>query len=341
MNLAEKISAGPVSGIRPDMTAADLDWVMVELNQIRKQTERLDRINKLHSRIARAQNLSEMIEAYSVWLTCYIPHELIGYSNFTRKKQHLFCSCHGPERRWAIAFAEQIIDEDDGSGIVRCETTGHYAHKWGINQLDDSAILLVLKKGASLTQEQIDMVTASLDILGESLRRALDYEDLFEKASYDALTGLVNRRVFNERIVGMMESAKRYKHPLTLLSMDLDRFKKINDTLGHLAGDEVLKSVANVLKKAIRTSDLLVRMGGDEFLLVLDNTAQENAAILAERLCRAVEDLSIWADENTRLGISIGLAQLQQHESLKEWMERADEILYHAKDGGRSRIACE
>ncbi len=137
----------------------------------------------------------------------------------------------------------------------------------------------------------------------------------------------------------MMESSRRYGNPLTMLSMDLDKFKDINDNLGHLAGDEVLKSVASVLQKAIRSSDLLVRMGGDEFVLVLDNTDKSNARILAERLCRAIDRLDIRADVKTKLGISIGLAQLEQDEQLSDWLERTDDILYHAKAEGRSRVA--
>jgi diguanylate cyclase (GGDEF)-like protein len=121
--------------------------------------------------------------------------------------------------------------------------------------------------------------------------------------------------------------------------MDLDKFKDINDNLGHLAGDEVLKSVADVLKKTVRSSDLLVRMGGDEFVLILDNTDKENALILAERLCKAIDSLDIWADVTTKLGISIGLAQLEAQENLRAWMDRADDILYHAKAEGRSRVA--
>jgi diguanylate cyclase (GGDEF)-like protein len=103
----------------------------------------------------------------------------------------------------------------------------------------------------------------------------------------------------------------------------------------------VLKSVAQVLKQAVRSTDMLIRMGGDEFLLILDNTDLKNARILAERLCVAVDALNIWADDVTKLGVSIGLSQLKQEESLKQWLERTDDILYHAKAEGRSRVAVE
>jgi diguanylate cyclase (GGDEF)-like protein len=322
-----------------NLQQVELEKVMIELDYVKKQSERLDLINKLHARMAGVLNLTGMIEAYSVWLMPQVEHELIGYNNSNRKKRHLFCSGHGPNRRKAIAFAEQLIDDKtpiDGSFI---NIDGRFAYKWIFETADDAGVLLILKKGYELSAQEIDLINHSFEILAECLRRGLEYEDLFERASNDALTSLSNRRVFEERINGMIDSAKRHHHPLSMISMDLDKFKAINDNLGHQAGDEVLKSVAHVLKGAVRSTDLLIRMGGDEFLLILDNTALNSARILAERLCVAVDELNIWANAETKLGVSIGLTQLKQEESLKQWMERTDDILYHAKAEGRSRVA--
>jgi len=324
-----------------NLQQAELEKVMVELDNVKKQSERLDLINKLHARMAGVLSLTGMIEAYSVWLMPLVNHELIGYNNSSRKKRHLFCSGHGPNRRKAIAFAEQLIENKSPFEGSFTKKDGRCAYKWIFETVDDAGILLILKKGHELSSEEINLINHSLEILSECLRRGLAYEELFERASNDALTGLSNRRVFEERIYGMMESAKRHHHPLSMISMDLDKFKMINDNLGHQAGDEVLKSVAHVLKEAVRSTDLLIRMGGDEFLLILDNTDLQNARILAERLCVAVDALNIWADDATKLGVSIGLSQLKQDEVLKQWLERTDDILYHAKAEGRSRVAVE
>ncbi len=337
MDMAAKLSLVESA----DQQMVDIGRVMVELDHFKKQSERLDIMNRLHARMAGVLNLSGMIEAYSIWLMPLVNHELIGYSNSSRNKKHLFCSGHGPNRRKAIAFAEELIKIQESTHGVYSEDHDHFAHKWVIEREDDAGILLILKSGKKLDDGQIEIINDSLTILSDSLQRALDYEDLFQRATIDDLTGLANRRVFEERIPGMMDSANRYNNPLTMLSMDLDKFKDINDNLGHLAGDQVLKSVASELKNAIRSSDLLVRMGGDEFILVLDNTCKDSARILAERLCMAIEKLDIWADTETKLGISIGLAQLESHETLREWLERADDILYHAKSAGRSRVAVE
>lgn len=317
----------------------ELNQVMVELDQLKRQSERLDLINRLHGRMSGVLSMASMIEAYSVWLMPIVEHELIGYNNNTRNRKHLFCSGHGPNRRRAIAFAEQLIENVSENHHVVESDDGHFGHRWIFETVDDTGILLILKGGRELGKKELDIINDSLVVLAESLQRGLEYEDLFERASSDALTGLANRRVFDERICAMMDSAKRYNHPLTMLSLDLDRFKEINDNLGHQAGDKVLKSVAEVLAVAVRSTDLLIRMGGDEFLIILDNTDKENAQILAERLVKKVDDLDVWADKRTKLGVSIGLAQMQKQESLRDWMERTDDILYHAKAEGRARVS--
>lgn len=317
----------------------ELSQVMLELHQLKRQSERLDQMNRLHARLAGVLSVPGMIEAYSVWLMPIVEHELIGYNNNTRGKKHLFCSGHGPNRRRAIAFAEQLIEEGiDAPPVVR-SADGQFGHKWIFETVDEAGILLVLKENRELTAEELAIINDSLTILAESLNRGLEYEELFERASTDALTGLSNRRVFERRITSMMDSARRYGNPLTMLSLDLDHFKDINDNLGHQTGDEVLKSVAGVLAAAVRSTDLLVRMGGDEFLLVLDNTNGKQARILAERLVKKIDDLDVWATNSIKLGVSIGLAQMEPGESLRAWLERTDDILYHAKAEGRARVA--
>lgn len=321
------------------LESAEISDVLVELNHLKRQSQRLDLMNQLHGRMAGVLSITGMIEAYSVWLMPLVAHELIGYNNATRNKKHLFCSGHGPSRRKAMAYAEKLLTSRSAKDGDYTSQDGQYAHKWLFETTEDAGILLILKEGRQLANEEVELINDSLVVLADSLQRGLEYEELFERASNDALTGLANRRSFEERIHGMMDSATRYNNPLTMIAMDLDRFKAINDHLGHLAGDEALKAVAGVLKNAVRSSDLLVRMGGDEFLLILDNTDHKNARFLAERLCAAVDELDIRANDTIKLGVSIGLSQLQQGEGLDEWLERTDDILYHAKAQGRSRVA--
>ncbi|MDP3478703.1 MAG: GGDEF domain-containing protein, partial [Desulfoprunum sp.] len=170
----------------------EMDRVLVELDLLKRQSERLDLMNRLHGRMAGVLSLTGMIEAYSVWLMPQVPHELIGYSNATRQKKHLFCSGHGPNRRRAMAFAEQIIDNPVPFEGGCKNQDGHYAHKWIFESADEAGILLILKDSQELSTAEIDLINASLVILSDSLQRGLEYEELFERASNDSLTGLSN-----------------------------------------------------------------------------------------------------------------------------------------------------
>ena len=316
------------------------DQVMVELDHFRRQSVRLDLMNKLHGRMAGVLDISTMIEAYSVWLMPHVEHELVGYKNQVRSKKHLYCSGHGPKRRSIIAFAEELLSNSEQKAKGYTSEDGHYAHKWLIETAEDAGILIILKDDNALVEVEIDLINESLLILAESLRRGIEYEELFESARKDVLTGLANRRVFDERIKDIMMGAKRYQRPLTMASLDLDFFKLVNDNYGHQKGDAVLRQVANVFRQAIRSTDLLVRIGGDEFLLVMDGTDLASGKILADRLCEAVSEMDVQADENIKLGVSIGMTEWNKEENLDEWMERVDDILYSAKSDGRSRVNC-
>ena len=325
----------------PQKRVDEISKVMYELDQLKRQSERLDMINQLHGRLAGVLSISGMIEAYSVWLMPIVEHELIGLNNYSKNKKYLFCSGHGPNRRRAIAFAERVIEHGDAKhqGIIASD--GQLGHKWVFDSLEDTSILLIFNKDRKTFPAEIEVVNDSLHVFAESLQRGVEYEDLFEQASTDPLTGLFNRRVFEDRVTRMMNGSDRYGSPLTMLSLDLDFFKQINDNLGHQRGDEVLQSVARVLNSAVRSTDLLVRMGGDEFLLVLDNTDKEQARILAERLVKRIEGLEVWATDDIKLGASIGLAEVCKKESLRSWLDRTDDLLYHAKVEGRSRVAVD
>lgn len=317
----------------------EIDKMLLELDHLKKQSERLDLINKLHSRMAGVLSLTGMIEAYSVWLMPLVSHELIGYNNTVRNKKYLFSSGHGPNRRQAMRLAEKLIEDKSISDGNHTISNGHYAYKWIFETVEDEGVLLILKKDQQLAEHELEIINDSLLVLAESLRRGLEYDELFVRACHDPLTGLANRRVFEERIGNIMEAARRHNRSVTMISMDLDHFKSINDNLGHHMGDTALKAVADVLRATVRVTDLLVRMGGDEFLLILEDTNQKSARILAERLCVAVHNLDIRADAHTRLGISIGLSELHAGESLNQWMERTDDTLYHAKTQGKGQVA--
>ena len=243
----------------------NLENLLTELSHYRHQSEKLRKINTLYKRMAGILDLPSMIEAYSIWLMEFIDHELIGYNNPCKERMHMFCSYHGPQRRQAIQLAQELLDTYPVTGKCPEKIDGFHIHRWIIDSSDCCGTLVVLRKGKPLNCDDLDFIEESLLILADPLKRALEYEEIFAQARKDMLTGLPNRYVFEERIGSIIEQAKRHGHPLTLAALDLDHFKAVNDTMGHLVGDQVLKKVAEVLKNQIRLTDLLVRMGGDEF----------------------------------------------------------------------------
>jgi diguanylate cyclase (GGDEF)-like protein len=318
--------------------ASTLENLLSELSHYRQQSEKLRKINTLYQRMAGILDLPAMVEAYSIWLMEFVGHELIGYNNPARDRMHMFCSYHGPKRRQAIQLAQEILEQPFHAKQDAVQTEGFHVHQWAFDSVDCRGILVMLRKGTPLSEEELQFIDESLIILAEPLKRALEYEEIFAQARRDTLTGLPNRFVFEERIGSIVEQANRHGRPLTLAALDLDHFKAVNDTMGHLMGDQVLQEVAAALKKQIRLTDLLVRMGGDEFLLVLPDTSLQDARFLAERLCVAVEQLDVSTDAG-KLAVSIGLSEWQPGLDLKTWLERADDILYQAKANGRAQVA--
>lgn len=152
----------------------------------------------------------------------------------------------------------------------------------------------------------------------------------------DGLTGLKNRVFFNQRAIVEFERFKRYKTKLSILMIDIDRFKRINDTYGHDVGDEVLKKVSKELQGQLRKADLIARWGGEEFIVLLPETNIEEAIYVAEKLREKVEALIF--ENNEVLTISIGVSMLAESETLESWIRRADRALYHAKSQGRNRV---
>ena len=163
---------------------------------------------------------------------------------------------------------------------------------------------------------------------------------LLRMAATDHLTGLLNRREGYQRIEAEHARASRTGKPLCAIMLDIDHFKRINDTHGHLAGDEVLKWLAGMLKKTLRTSDILCRYGGEEFLIVVPETDLDTAQQLAERLRAGIEqsEIPIGGPTRLRFTISLGVADLQVDESYEHLIFRADQALYSSKNTGRNRI---
>ncbi len=165
-------------------------------------------------------------------------------------------------------------------------------------------------------------------------------KELAHMAMYDALTDILSRRALLEQVEVERQRTKRYKRDLSLLMIDIDHFKKVNDTYGHLVGDVVLREVAQTLKKQTRRSDYVGRYGGEEFLIILPETSLDKALVLAEKLRKGVAELTITANDHILKGItvSIGTAAYEDDPSVDEFISRSDKWLYAAKKNGRNQV---
>jgi len=169
-----------------------------------------------------------------------------------------------------------------------------------------------------------------------------DNRRLEELATTDALTRLLNRRALLERLSVEVDRARRFKSQLSLLMLDLDHFKAVNDQYGHLAGDSLLRQIGTLLAGDVRTIDVVARYGGEEFVLILPETSTEGAAVFAERLRERVESerFELEAAADFHLTCSIGVATFPSPRvaSTEDLFARADEALYRAKSGGRNQV---
>jgi diguanylate cyclase (GGDEF)-like protein len=204
-------------------------------------------------------------------------------------------------------------------------------HMNGILGLDD---VQTRRRWSEFEQRLLRLVA---DIISAALMRDQLQQALHAQAYQDALTGLPNRRAFDERLRAELQRARRHGQVFALLLLDIDNFKAINDTHGHTMGDQVLQRLAQILVRRLRLSDALARWGGEEFGLLLPETTGLAAIRLAETLRRAVEHARFFNVE--RLTVSIGVSQFAPDDSIDSLFRRVDQALYSAKAQGRNRCS--
>lgn len=157
------------------------------------------------------------------------------------------------------------------------------------------------------------------------------------QAATDELTGLYNRRFFNENLCKHLGAAIRHSFHISVIMIDIDKFKSINDTYGHSAGDRILKICADTMRSQARTEDIVARWGGEEFIILLPYTNLEGAAVVAERIRIALASDCL-VGSSIPVTASFGLAELKEGEDTEALLRRADRALYRAKDEGRNRV---
>ncbi|MBI1967413.1 MAG: diguanylate cyclase [Gemmatimonadetes bacterium] len=228
--------------------------------------------------------------------------------------------------RSAVAIPFWMREQQIGVFFLR--TTGD---DLPLTQADAQFAETVIKTAVAAIEKAYDFETA-----------VSDKQRLEKLAATDALTGCLNRRALAEALETEIDRARRYTLGLTILLLDIDRFKQINDSRGHITGDSVLRQMGDLLIREARSVDIVARYGGEEFVLVMPETAMQGAAIFADRLRRRVEtrDFADPGEDPLHLTVSIGLASFPDERitSADTFVARADQALYRAKNEGRNLV---
>jgi len=225
----------------------------------------------------------------------------------------------------------RIVASEEGDLLIedRGSTNGTYLNGESVERRP-------LKDGDRIQLGRATILKFSLsDDLEEGFQRRM-----YDSAVRDGLTRIYNRQYFEERIASEFSYAYRHFIPLSVVMMDLDHFKSVNDTHGHPVGDIVLKTVASTVMRLIRTEDMLARYGGEEFVILARNTDAQSIYVLAERIRMAIEQQSVPLSSGViKVTMSLGTATLENRNvsSAAELVAAADEALYHAKSTGRNR----
>ncbi len=222
--------------------------------------------------------------------------------------------------------------------LIESRQQGHSC-KYNLSLQEDSLGELIVYRGRKFVESELVLLENLICSLLYPLRNAISYQQALLLAHQDALTGVKNRAFFDESLQREINLAKRHEQSFSLMVIDIDHFKKVNDSYGHSTGDEVLKNVACNIQKSIRETDLLFRYGGEEFVVLLSNSDCASAYEIADRILGTVRNLSLsFQGKHLSVSVSIGLACLENQDSPHTIFDRADHALYAAKNEGRDQI---
>ncbi|WP_439133861.1 GGDEF domain-containing protein [Pseudomaricurvus sp.] len=208
-----------------------------------------------------------------------------------------------------------------------------------LNTAQDDLGEIVFHRSKRFNEHEMAVIESLLSTLVCPLRNALLYRDALQSALRDPLTGVGNRVALDQAHEREVQLAARHKQPLSLLAIDIDHFKSINDRYGHSSGDDVIRQIAQSIKAVTRCTDLVFRYGGEEFVVLLNKTALNGAHVIAERIRQHVESLRIESyGAQISTTISIGISTLNRNNTDSMLFQRADAALYKAKQLGRNRV---
>lgn len=232
-----------------------------------------------------------------------------------------------------------VLDEDAGvSSISAVQQTD-------LLQIDADRLWKIIEESNGVARNLLRLLSFRVRAANAQLRRRQKVGEFYRQLSiHDGLTGLHNRTWLNDTLPGLIDEAHAHegKRPLSLIMIDLDHFKRFNDSHGHLAGDEALKTASRVLRGALRPSDFAARYGGEELCVILPGSNQSSALLVARRLCERMQQAVVFADMRMPLPhvtASFGVATLCLQQDMNALLASADAALYQAKEAGRNCVA--
>jgi diguanylate cyclase (GGDEF)-like protein len=228
---------------------------------------------------------------------------------------------------------------DDLDLDVKLGRQARHSCTYKLNIGDEPLGELTFRRNQKFTDAEIEALEQLLCSLLYPLRNALLYQDALQLAQKDPLTGICNRAALDEMMYREISHARRQDSSCAMLILDIDHFKAVNDKYGHIIGDCALKAIASMAKTCKRDGDLLFRYGGEEFVVLMRDTDQDGAVLLAERIRRYIEENPCQCSgADLAMTVSIGVSVLQDTDSPVSLFARADQALYSAKRNGRNQV---
>jgi diguanylate cyclase len=265
-------------------------------------------------------------------------------SPFDAVPMHLIAEQMAAELGTVLAVLDRAGKGAADYGDVLAAATGEIADLQTTEGLRP-LVARLLSETRSMAEQSRDVERQLRQSANEVARLTDELEQTRREALYDPLTGLANRKLFDDLLQRAVLSAIDAGQPLSLLFLDVDHFKRVNDSYGHQVGDQVLKLLASILQNNLKGRDTAARFGGEEFAVLLPETPLDGAVRLAQHLCEQIAAKSIVhrksGDKLGRITVSVGVAQYVAGEPLRHVVERADAAMYKAKTAGRNRVVSE
>ena len=234
-------------------------------------------------------------------------------------------------------FPTLIPSSGDGDSIINHSVVGLLLE---IGDEKMVSVILERKSHRKYSTKERDSIKSFFQILSTIMNWQQEYQQIYLNATQDGLTGLLNHKTFMDRFDEEIQRAKRFNHDLVMLMFDLDKFKRINDTLGHPYGDYVIQTVSQILKDNVRLIDAVARYGGEEFVIILVNTNIEKAMPVATRIVQNIAEYPFLMDgKDVKMTISCGMSEYPTHsENIREVIDYADQAMYRGKKRGGNSV---